>query len=54
MILLVQYLISSLLREGFQLQCLVSEERHGQMKVVIPQLRGGAGFSNINIIINFS
>lgn len=38
MILLVQYLISLLLREGFQLQCLVGEKRHGQMKVVIPQL----------------
>lgn len=38
MILLVQYLIPFLLREGFQLQCLMGEERHSQMKVVIPQL----------------
>lgn len=52
MVSLVQYLVSFFLREGLQLQRLVSEKRHGQMKVVIPQLRGEAGFSNINTIIN--
>lgn len=51
MVSLVQYLVSFFLREGLQLQRLVSEKRHGQMKVVIPQLRGEAGFSNINTII---
>jgi len=44
MILLVQYLISFLLRKGFQLQRLVSEERNGQMKVIIPQLWEKQGF----------
>ena len=44
MISLVQNLIPFLLRERFQLQCLVGEERHSQMKVVIPQLRGEQGF----------
>lgn len=41
---LVQYLISFFLGEGLQLQRRVSEKRHGQMKVVIPQLRGKQGF----------
>lgn len=40
MISLVQNLVSFLLREGLQLQRGVGEERHGQMKVVVPQLRG--------------